>query len=476
MSSQQYAQHVLKVAIAKICQAIGWDSTHVSAMDMLTDVTHHFLREICCAMHAYCEHYNRTEPNLDDLALAYKHVDINLDALKEYIEFVDPIPIPLKVPKIPLPNETNLNFPMTGSQEPVKRPAHIPEYMPPMPVVEEENAKALPTTIASSFSNIRELVEESEETTSCAEKIVVTSNAVGFGDEMCADIQTIEAKEPVIGETSPVEFETVSQDDEIQQRVQIEQVVQESVSVANSCSLLADDEAALTKDPNLNPAPLKEDYDIILPAVKGFLPVEHSSHFDHWNDQCTTVATTSGMSKKMINKKNKENKKHTHKMTTGATYSSSMLTNGLFSVEELRRRNKDKEKKHRKRDQLFVSPEPATVPVVPKLVLKINRTKVTESPSSETELPQTLRELKPINQQRQGVARSADTFDAAPTHVSNVDGNLLSICPACGRVEDDRPMIACDECGAWYDWECVGILVPPEADEVWYCPGCIGEK
>ncbi|XP_052899934.1 uncharacterized protein LOC128306454 [Anopheles moucheti] len=137
--SQEYAQHVLKVAVAQICRTIGWHSTHASTMDLLIDVTQHFLREISRIMHRYCELYNRTEANLDDLALAYKEIGINLDELMEYVQFVDPIPLTLEVPRFPLPKESNLNFLKPGSREVLTRPVHIPEYMPPLMFETEED-------------------------------------------------------------------------------------------------------------------------------------------------------------------------------------------------------------------------------------------------------------------------------------------------------------------------------------------------
>ncbi|XP_059607642.1 transcription initiation factor TFIID subunit 3 [Phlebotomus argentipes] len=58
----------------------------------------------------------------------------------------------------------------------------------------------------------------------------------------------------------------------------------------------------------------------------------------------------------------------------------------------------------------------------------------------------------------------------------DADGNQVWICPACGRVDDGTPMIGCDGCDAWYHWVCVGIQVPPDATEDWYCRVCILKK
>ncbi|XP_060523451.1 transcription initiation factor TFIID subunit 3 [Cylas formicarius] len=58
----------------------------------------------------------------------------------------------------------------------------------------------------------------------------------------------------------------------------------------------------------------------------------------------------------------------------------------------------------------------------------------------------------------------------------DADGNEVWICPACGQQDDGRPMIGCDGCDAWYHWVCVGIQVPPDENENWYCKPCLCKK
>ncbi|KAF4521266.1 hypothetical protein B566_EDAN008469 [Ephemera danica] len=55
-------------------------------------------------------------------------------------------------------------------------------------------------------------------------------------------------------------------------------------------------------------------------------------------------------------------------------------------------------------------------------------------------------------------------------------GNKIWICPACKGQDDGSPMIGCDDCDAWYHWVCVGIQVPPDDKEDWYCRECIQRK
>lgn len=64
----------------------------------------------------------------------------------------------------------------------------------------------------------------------------------------------------------------------------------------------------------------------------------------------------------------------------------------------------------------------------------------------------------------------------SPGTIIDEDGNKVWICPACGRPDDGSAMIGCDECDAWYHWVCVGIQVPPDKNEDWYCRFCIVKK
>lgn len=74
----------------------------------------------------------RTEPNLDDVALAFKDMNVNIADLEEYVNNVDPVPCAVDVPKYPAQKENHLNFLKPGSKEVVTRPVHIHEYLPPM--------------------------------------------------------------------------------------------------------------------------------------------------------------------------------------------------------------------------------------------------------------------------------------------------------------------------------------------------------
>lgn len=74
----------------------------------------------------------RTEANLDDLGLAFRHMNIDIQELTEYIKNVDSVPCPVTVPKFPIQRENHLNFLKPGSREVVTRPVHVHEHLPAM--------------------------------------------------------------------------------------------------------------------------------------------------------------------------------------------------------------------------------------------------------------------------------------------------------------------------------------------------------
>ena len=74
----------------------------------------------------------RTEANLDDLGLAFRHMNISIEELAEYVKNVDSIPCPVSVPKLPIHRDSHLNFLKPGSREVVTRPVHVHEHLPAM--------------------------------------------------------------------------------------------------------------------------------------------------------------------------------------------------------------------------------------------------------------------------------------------------------------------------------------------------------
>ncbi|XP_074109761.1 TBP-associated factor 3 [Cotesia typhae] len=134
----EYSRGVLQVIVAQICQSIGWRSIHSTPLEFMVDLLHEYLWQLAHISHEYAGVLGRTEVNLDDVGLAFQHMNIDLSQLAEYVENVGSIPCAIQVPKYPVAREDHLNFMKPGSREVLKRPMHIPEYLPPMyPKLEE---------------------------------------------------------------------------------------------------------------------------------------------------------------------------------------------------------------------------------------------------------------------------------------------------------------------------------------------------
>lgn len=72
-----------------------------------------------------------TQPNLDELGLAFRDLHINIADLEEYVRYVESSP-PIDSPLFPIRKESHLNFLKPGSGEVVTRPVHVNEHLPPM--------------------------------------------------------------------------------------------------------------------------------------------------------------------------------------------------------------------------------------------------------------------------------------------------------------------------------------------------------
>ncbi|KOC58924.1 Transcription initiation factor TFIID subunit 3 [Habropoda laboriosa] len=137
--STEYSRSVLRMVVAQICQTIGWHSINSTPLEFMVDLMQEYILQISKLTHQYAEILGRTEANLDDLGLAFQHMNIDIQELTAYIKNVDSVPCPIAVPKFPVRHENHLNFLKPGSREVVTRPVHVHEHLPAMyPDTEEE--------------------------------------------------------------------------------------------------------------------------------------------------------------------------------------------------------------------------------------------------------------------------------------------------------------------------------------------------
>lgn len=130
--ADEYCRSVLRVSLAQICQNLGWNAAQATPLELLTDVLERYLLEVAKVTHRYSEQFGRTDPNLDDLGLAFRHLGVQLGELEDYVQHVDPLPFAQDVVSFPAPKRNNLRFPRADSREVLQREEHVPEHLPPM--------------------------------------------------------------------------------------------------------------------------------------------------------------------------------------------------------------------------------------------------------------------------------------------------------------------------------------------------------
>jgi len=101
-SPKDYLTASLGLATGQICQSLGWHSIQRSSHDILTDVLERYMKQVAKTTASYCQNCCRTDPNLNDVALAFNDLAINLDELEDYIHQVEQSPAKYVSPALPL--------------------------------------------------------------------------------------------------------------------------------------------------------------------------------------------------------------------------------------------------------------------------------------------------------------------------------------------------------------------------------------
>lgn len=102
-----FGDSILRCVVSQLCRDIGWHASNNSTLDVLTELTRHYIHQLGSVSCRYAEHCGRTEANLDDIALAFQELNINLNDLRDYVDNVEPSPLAVQIPKFPVPNNSN---------------------------------------------------------------------------------------------------------------------------------------------------------------------------------------------------------------------------------------------------------------------------------------------------------------------------------------------------------------------------------
>ncbi|XP_061140109.1 transcription initiation factor TFIID subunit 3 [Syngnathus typhle] len=146
---ESYGRSLLRVSVAQICQALGWDAVQLTACDLLADVLQRYIQQMGRVCHRYSELYGRTDPVLDDVSQAFRLLGVSLSELDDYVNNLEPVAFPQQLPTFPVAKSNVLQFPQPGAQFAEERRDYIPDYMPPLVSLqeeEEEDEEVLPDT------------------------------------------------------------------------------------------------------------------------------------------------------------------------------------------------------------------------------------------------------------------------------------------------------------------------------------------
>uniref|UniRef100_A0A8D0BTG5 TATA-box binding protein associated factor 3 n=1 Tax=Salvator merianae TaxID=96440 RepID=A0A8D0BTG5_SALMN len=161
---ESYSRWLLRVSVAQVCQALGWDSVQLSACDLLTDVLQRYLHALGRGCRRYCELYGRTDPILEDVDAAFKLMGVNLHELEDYILNIEPVTFAHQIPSFPVSKNNVLQFPQPESKDAEDRKEYVPDYLPPIvSSQEEEEEEQVPTDGGTSAEAMQVPLEEEGE-------------------------------------------------------------------------------------------------------------------------------------------------------------------------------------------------------------------------------------------------------------------------------------------------------------------------
>ncbi|MGH0155034.1 UNVERIFIED_CONTAM: hypothetical protein FKN15_045500 [Acipenser sinensis] len=151
---ESYSRSLLRVSVAQICQALGWDSVQLTACDLLTDVLHRYIQQLARGCHRYSELY--------DVGPAFKLMGVNLSELEDYVHNLEPVGFAHQIPLFPVSKNNILQFPQPGTQDAEERKEYIPDYMPPIVSSQEDDVGPAFKLMGVNLSELEDYVHNLE--------------------------------------------------------------------------------------------------------------------------------------------------------------------------------------------------------------------------------------------------------------------------------------------------------------------------
>ncbi|XP_078175950.1 transcription initiation factor TFIID subunit 8-like [Carex rostrata] len=142
----EFGRAISKAAVAQILQATGFDGSHKSAIDTLSDLTIRYILSLGKATSFYANLAGRTSANLFDLVQGLEDLSFSgagpescfgdsgvLTELNRFVKAEDPVPFAQFVPKYPICRVPKKNPTIDQIGEELIGKKHIPGWLPSYP-------------------------------------------------------------------------------------------------------------------------------------------------------------------------------------------------------------------------------------------------------------------------------------------------------------------------------------------------------
>jgi len=126
--SELFCRQVLRVVVAELCQAVGFDSAHESSLDVLVDILQRFLVSTGKISQSYAENCQNTNVHLNDVMQCFSQIRFPVNSLSEYMQQMEVVKLKQTVSKFPIPKKSNLQFPGISNKH---EQFYINDYFPP---------------------------------------------------------------------------------------------------------------------------------------------------------------------------------------------------------------------------------------------------------------------------------------------------------------------------------------------------------
>ncbi|RZR89489.1 hypothetical protein BHM03_00017220 [Ensete ventricosum] len=149
-ATDEFGRAVVKIAVAQICETVGFQGSHYSAIDALTEVTIRYIRDLGKSASFYAHLAGRTSCNVFDIIQSLEdlssqagfsgasdvhHCLVGSGVVREITHFVttkEEVPFAQPIPRFPIPRvpKATPSFAQVNKEPPGK---HIPDWLPRLP-------------------------------------------------------------------------------------------------------------------------------------------------------------------------------------------------------------------------------------------------------------------------------------------------------------------------------------------------------